>query len=784
MSEELPTDPSARAERAVFVGVGLLSVLGLVTALGGLTLVSSFQSEMVYAQLPAETGSFGEEGRAQALRWKGEASADEDDGVALGGLRQKLVDAQLSADAPMRTASAVGGAKNGADHAPPPPPPPAAPARAEAAEAGPAPRQWFPESFLWRPLVQTDASGEATLSVTVPDTLTTWRVLALAHSEAGQQAGDVLQFDSTLPAYVDPVLPAFLYAGDVAQLPVQVVNTSDDALVGELRVQTDGALTGGGRTAIELPSRSSRVRQVDVRAVGSGWATLTASLSDGDSAERRVRVLPTGRPVLRSIGGDLAGPRQIRLDGPPAADPTTQEVEVRVFAGPLALLQAEVERSLAQPGGPGALGFGITARLAPVAAAVGAEVDDAAIRRVRLLAWQQVVQAARAPDGGMAADLLLALGDGTGHALADALRPRLVQTVAAAQRADGTWARQERAPLQTVLVQTAMAARVLPADREGERLRASGAIERYAPEITDPFTASVVLASGLTQGGQRERLEGILADALTAQPDGRQTLPPPGPGITNAWGRPPSRAEALAWATLALLTADPPAAGDLVTQLVSAYDARSGFGAGTADAIALEAVSAAMPGVTEPVEVVLSLGGREVDRVTVDPRKPEVPAVLVARPGGARGALGLRVEPEVPGLAWTADLHSWVPWTDAVLPGVEVAVAVPSLRVGRAGQLVLTAAAPAGVSLVVEVGLPAGTTVDEAVFAHDVQSVDVTADRVRLTTRPFGAGETLELSIGVRPAVAGTFSTAPLRVSAEDQRVDLRPPMWRVEAAP
>lgn len=73
-------------------------------------------------------------------------------------------------------------------------------------EAAPT-RAWFPETFLFEPLVVTDATGLAQVSVKVPDRLTTWRVLALAHSRSGAQGGAVTSFLGTLPVYVDPIVP-------------------------------------------------------------------------------------------------------------------------------------------------------------------------------------------------------------------------------------------------------------------------------------------------------------------------------------------------------------------------------------------------------------------------------------------------------------------------------------------------------------------------------------------------------------------------------------------------
>ncbi|MFT7519457.1 MAG: hypothetical protein ACI9MC_001599, partial [Kiritimatiellia bacterium] len=109
-------------------------------------------------------------------------------------------------------------------------------------EGGAKARTWFPETFLWQPLVQTDSDGVAQVDVLVPDQLTTWRVLALAHSRAGSQAGAVHTFDSRMDLYVDPVIPDFLHVGDRLDLPVQVVNTSATSSSQTLNVMTTGGL--------------------------------------------------------------------------------------------------------------------------------------------------------------------------------------------------------------------------------------------------------------------------------------------------------------------------------------------------------------------------------------------------------------------------------------------------------------------------------------------------------------------------------------------------------------
>ncbi|MEQ1508174.1 MAG: alpha-2-macroglobulin family protein, partial [Myxococcota bacterium] len=162
-------------------------------------------------------------------------------------------------------------------------------------------RSWFPEAFLWQPQVETGDDGGATIDVTVPDALTTWRVLALAHDLQGQQAGTVTTFDGTLPLYVDPVVPGWLYAGDRLVLPVQAVNTTAAPVSAALDLTAEGALSGTGHAAIALSAAGSDVRSIALDAVGAGSAKITAHLAagaDSDTAERTIPVAPSGRPVV------------------------------------------------------------------------------------------------------------------------------------------------------------------------------------------------------------------------------------------------------------------------------------------------------------------------------------------------------------------------------------------------------------------------------------------------------------------------------------------------------
>ena len=217
--------------------------------------------------------------------------------------------------------------------------------------AAPATRSWFPETFLFAPAVVTDAQGLAEVPVTVPDRLTTWRILALAHDRQGHQAGDLTSFLGTLPVYVEPVVPAFLVAGDRVILPVQVVNTTDGAWSGELSVEVSGAATSAFAGRVEVPAMGSRVLSVPLSAPRAGELSLSVRLGLADAVVRAIPVLPAGQRLEQVRGGTLASPRSVELEGPDDMDPHSARVRVVVFPGALSVLRRELARAEAGAGG-------------------------------------------------------------------------------------------------------------------------------------------------------------------------------------------------------------------------------------------------------------------------------------------------------------------------------------------------------------------------------------------------------------------------------------------------
>lgn len=92
-------------------------------------------------------------------------------------------------------------------------------------------------------VVKTDASGKANVSFSMPDDLTTWRVMAVAvgSDDAHFAAGDAT-FVSTQPLIANPVLPQFARSGDSFDLGVSLANQTGAGGALDLVMKLTGAL--------------------------------------------------------------------------------------------------------------------------------------------------------------------------------------------------------------------------------------------------------------------------------------------------------------------------------------------------------------------------------------------------------------------------------------------------------------------------------------------------------------------------------------------------------------
>ncbi|MCX7598943.1 MAG: MG2 domain-containing protein, partial [Armatimonadetes bacterium] len=115
-------------------------------------------------------------------------------------------------------------------------------------------REYFPETLLFRPDLITDEAGRATLEFKMADSITTWRMTALANSAAGELGSPDAPLRCFQDFFVDLNLPLALTQGDEVSLPVAVYNYLTDRQTVRLKLETQPwfSLSGEAEQTLDI----------------------------------------------------------------------------------------------------------------------------------------------------------------------------------------------------------------------------------------------------------------------------------------------------------------------------------------------------------------------------------------------------------------------------------------------------------------------------------------------------------------------------------------------------
>lgn len=172
----------------------------------------------------------------------------------------------------------------------------------------------FRDTAYWNGTVTTDANGEATVSIKLPDNLTTWRLDARGVSKdtlVGQSIVDVV---ATKDLLIRPVTPRFFVVGDAAQLAAVVNNNTSQDLSVEVTIAGSGFTlsdaTPGKQTITVKASDRARVEwTVTVEDAPAAALTFTASGGGFTDASKPPLGLPPDQliPIYRYSAPETVG---------------------------------------------------------------------------------------------------------------------------------------------------------------------------------------------------------------------------------------------------------------------------------------------------------------------------------------------------------------------------------------------------------------------------------------------------------------------------------------------
>lgn len=104
-------------------------------------------------------------------------------------------------------------------------------------------RTYFNETAFFYPQLKTDEDGNVIIKFTVPESLTRWKMLGLAHTKDLQSSIIENELITQKTLMISPNLPRFLRENDEMQIPVKITNLSEKELKGSAVIEFFDALT-------------------------------------------------------------------------------------------------------------------------------------------------------------------------------------------------------------------------------------------------------------------------------------------------------------------------------------------------------------------------------------------------------------------------------------------------------------------------------------------------------------------------------------------------------------
>ena len=230
--------------------------------------------------------------------------------------------------------------------------------------AAPAPgarvRSYFPEALYINPEIVTDASGSATISIPLADSITTWRMAMLASTARGALGSGTSSIKVFQDFFTDLDLPVTLTQGDRVSIPVAVYNYSPARGDVNLRLQTEDWFSLAGDSSEKTVSvDSNRVGgsqfTIEAKRIGKFKLTLFAKMGGGanraDIIVREIEIVPNGREQTEVFNGRLETSVEHAIAFPAEAIPEASKIYVRLYPGPLSQVIEGMDSILRMPGG-------------------------------------------------------------------------------------------------------------------------------------------------------------------------------------------------------------------------------------------------------------------------------------------------------------------------------------------------------------------------------------------------------------------------------------------------
>ncbi len=175
--------------------------------------------------------------------------------------------------------------------------------------AGPT-RVKFPDTAYWNPSLVTNAAGNASITVTLPDNLTTWTFSAAGGTQSTLVGESTMDLISTKDLLLEAALPRFLTVGDSTMGGAVVDNLTGSTQKVAVTLHASGSSSGTDlHAAVSVPAGGSQLVQWPIAASAIGPRTFLISAQAessaglGDRLQVTVPVHANSIPVTAATSG-------------------------------------------------------------------------------------------------------------------------------------------------------------------------------------------------------------------------------------------------------------------------------------------------------------------------------------------------------------------------------------------------------------------------------------------------------------------------------------------------
>jgi uncharacterized protein YfaS (alpha-2-macroglobulin family) len=159
-------------------------------------------------------------------------------------------------------------------------------------------RKDFSALALFVAALPTDAAGKAQVELKLPDSLTRYRITAVAVHGAKYYGSGESSITARQPLMIRPAAPRFLNFGDRFELPVVLQNQTDDALTVSVALRASNLnLTDGPGQTVRVPANDRIEARFPAKTVAAGTARVQIAAVAGSFADAAEISLPVWTPA-------------------------------------------------------------------------------------------------------------------------------------------------------------------------------------------------------------------------------------------------------------------------------------------------------------------------------------------------------------------------------------------------------------------------------------------------------------------------------------------------------